>query len=883
MNWPGEFWRRITNLFRRERFDRDLDEEMRLHKDLREREQREAGLGGDEARYAAQRRFGNELKLREESRDMWGWNWLEDMFQDIHFGLRTLRKNPGFTTVAVLTLALGIGANTAVFSGINSVLLKQLPFRDPDRLVVLHRGESSSIPYAEFLDLKSQSSSFEYLALHRREPFNLTGAGDPERVPVRMVSAEFFRILDMRPILGRVFDPGEDRLGADPVVVLSEGLWRRKFGADAGIITKSVTLSGRNYSVIGVVPLLPSQFAATDVFAPIGQWDEPAFRKRGAGFGSVGLARLKPGTSLEGAMADLKQVASNTARAYPKEDLEISFTAVSFRDSIQGDIPRTLYLLLGAGGFILLIACANVANLLLAKSTRRTREIAIRVAMGAGRGRVIRQLLTETVLLALTGGGLGLLVAVWGARAISAKVPVADFVGADGVQLDLRVLGFTLLLSVLTGVLFGLTPALKIAGLDLLQAFREGGRGTTGGHRRTQSILVVSEVALAMVLLVGAGLLVRSLTQVLLVDPGFNPKNTLVFSVALSPDKSSNPQKTRQMFQQLTDRLERLPGADSAAVMMGNLPLTGDSDIPFWREDKPAPENESKMPDALWYAVGPDYFRAMGISLVHGRFLTPQDAEGAAPVAVIDTQMARSLFAGEDPIGKRLRLIFFDEVVEIVGVAGDVKQYGLDAKTSADQFQIYIAFQQVPDRLMPLLTKNSSVVLRTLVPPTGMISGVRQEVKAVDGEQVMYGERTMEDLLDSSLAFRRSSMIMLEILASLALALACIGIYGVISYLMGQRTQEIGIRMALGAQRRDVLWMVLRAGMRLELLGVAFGIAAALPLMRVLSSMLFGVTPADPLTFAAVGVLLTLVALAACLVPARRATKVDPMIALRYE
>ena len=812
-----------------------------------------------------------------------GGNMFADIFQDLRYALRILRKSPGFTAIAVLTLALGIGANTAIFSVVNAVLLQQLPFPQSDRVMIIHRGEGSSVPYAEFQDLQAQNQSFNPIALSRRDSFILTGSGDAERVTVRMMSADFPAILGMQPVAGRMFRAEEDRQGAAPVALLSEGLWRRKFGGDTSILGKIISLSGRDYTIIGILPDMAKFYSKTDAYLPIGQWTEPSFFHRGAGFGTVAVGRLKPGVSVVQARADLTHVANSLAAAYPKEDTGLTFTAVSIREASVRGSQQTLLLLFGAVGFVLLITCANVANLLLARANNRKREIAVRMAMGAGRFRMIRQLLTETVLLATLGGAFGLLLAAWGTRVILSVAP-AGLVATDGVGLDARVLAFTLFLSMLTGIFFGILPALKTSRPDLQKTLKEGGRGSTGGHRRVQSLLIISEVALAMVLLVGAGLMIRSLTRVWAVNPGFDPHNLLTFSISLSPARAANGPKVKMMYSQLLDALDKQPGVESSAVNFGNLPLTGDSDIPFWREDHKRPDSENQMPDAMWYAVSPEYISAMRIPLLRGRFFTSRDVEAAPAVAVIDERMARNLFPNEDPLGKQLHLTFFDEVVQIVGIVGDVKHNGLAASADDDsQYQLYMPFRQVPDALMPLLGNNVSTVVRTAVPPMQLASAARQQVKAVDDQQVMYGENTMDKILEGSLAFRRFSMLLMGVFAALALLLACVGIYGVISYLAGQRTHEIGIRMALGAEPRHVLLLVLARGMILQLLGVGAGIAIALPLMRLLSSMLFDVKPTDPLTFAGVAVILIAVGLFACYIPARRASRVDPLVALRYE
>jgi predicted permease len=808
---------------------------------------------------------------------------MADMIQDLFYALRVLRKSPGFTAIAILTIALGIGANTAIFSVVNAALLRQVAFPDADRLMMIHRSEGATIPYMEFLDLQSQQQSFSAISLYRRETYSFSRTTGAERVVGRMVSSDFFSILGLKIIAGRALRQEDDRLGAAPVAVLTEDFWRTKLAADPAILTRTITLSGQDYAVVGIVPQLPNFFSHTDIFTAIGQWSEPAFRKRGVGMGTVAIGRLKHGVNQAQMNSDFARISAAIAKTYPKEDVHLTFTAKTFRDYSTGDLRPTLLLLFGAVGFVLLIACANVANLLLAKSGARAREFATRIALGAGRARVIRQLLTETTLLALLGGGLGLILSAWGMHAMVAAAP-AGALGTEPVNIDSNVLLFALGASILTGLLFGLAPALRISRAGLQSTLREGGRTTTGKHQRTQAALIVSEIALAMVLVVGAGLMIRSLVRVLAVDPGFNSHNVLTFGVALSPERSTSAPKIRTMYDDLIDDLHGVPGVSSVAAVFGNLPLTGEADIAVWRQDRPRPESLHQGPGALWYAVTPEYLSAMGIPLVRGRFIEPQDSETAVPIVVIDAKMARNLYPGEEAIGKQLHLSFFDITARIVGVVGDVKHFGVDvAPDPPNFFQVYLSFHQVPERLVPMFARYSSTVVRSVVPPGTLAAAARQEVKSLDSQQVMYGEATMDELLDTSLAFRRFSMLLMTVFAALALLLACVGIYGVISYLVAQRTHEIGVRMALGAQPRDVLRLVLGRTLRLELAGVIVGIAIALPLTKLYSKMLFGISPSDPATFVGVAMILAAVGLLACWIPAHRASRVDPLIALRYE
>jgi predicted permease len=874
------YW--FRRMFRKQQTERQLDSELRFHLEQRAAELAEAGLEPEEARRRARIEFGGVEGIKEECRESRRVNVIETLLQDIRYGLRMMRRSPGFTTVAILTLALGVGANTAMYSVVKAVLLDPLPYKNPDELMIVRQGHGSSITYPNFLDWQRNNHSFKYFALFRSESFNLTGTATPEHINGWMVSADLFPIFDAKPFLGRLFRADEDRLGAPPVAILSEALWRQEFESDPNILGKNLTLSGHDYTIIGVLPASFRFLRGRTLYLPIGQWSEPNFRARHGGFGTTGIGRLNSGITTSQARADLNQIASQLAQSYPNDDSGLQVDMASLKTTAVGGIQRPLLILFGAVGFVLLIACANIANLLLARATARTREFAVRAALGGSRSRLIRQLLTETTLLGLAGGLLGLALAAWGTRALISAVPFS--LPNQGVQpFDPGVWAFAILLSVFSGLLFGLAPALTSPQVDVQKVLRDG-RGATHGRQRTQKILVSAEVAAAMVLLVGAALLLQTLRHIWEVKPGFNPENLLTFSIGLSAQNTQTAQRVRLALDKATSEVERLPGVDSAAVLFGNLPLTGDSDVAFYRTDQPRPATQNDMSGALWYATSPDYLNAMGTPLVEGRFFDSQDTSGSLSVAVIDEDMARSLFHGEYPIGKQLHLEFFDHAVTIVGVVGHVKHFGLDVAPSEGlPYQIYIPYTQIPDRLVPLLSHYVTGVVRTKTPPGSMMSAIQQRILAVDNQQVIYGAQTMDDLIRESLANRSFAMLLLSLFASIALGLASVGIYGVISYVVGQRTHEIGIRMAIGAQRRDVLKIVLAGGMRPVFVGVVAGLALVWPFAGLLSAMLFGVKPGDPATLAVVALLLTAVGLMACWIPARRAMRVEPTIALRYE
>ncbi len=818
---------------------------------------------------------------------------METLRHDILYALRIMRKSPGFALVAILTLALGIGANTAIFSVVSAVLLNPLPFHDANRLVVAYtrdkQFERSSISYPNFLDWARDNHSFSSLAAYRSDTFNLTGMGEPERLRTVMISADFFGILDVKPVLGRTFLAQEDRAGAQPVVMLSGAFWAAKFGSSPGVISKTIDLNDKAYTIIGVVPpnfhfgSEDNFYPDPDIFVPIGQWTDPTFLDRRVAMGMDAIGRLGPGVTLAQAASDMDGVARHLAEEYPDADKDTGIALVSFKDSIVGDIRPFLIVLLGAVGFVLLISCANVASLLLARSTGRAREFAVRTAMGATPMRVVRQLLTESLILALAGGGLGLLLAAWGTKAtigiLPDALPRAGEVGVDG-----HVLLFTLAISLLTGIVFGLVPAWRSARPDVAETLKEEGRMAGAGRHRTQRILIVVEMAMAVIPLVGAGLMVRSLANLWKVNPGFDTKHTLIFGIASAKPLGPNPDAIRAAYRRIQDVIGAVPGVEAASLSVGSVPMQSDSGLPFWVEGQPKPASTSEMATTLFDAVQPGYLKSMGIPLIRGRFVTDQDTEHSPAVVVIDENFARMIFGNQDPIGRRVNLALVGTSPEIVGIVGHVKQWGLDENAKSPELvQCYFPLTQVPDAFMSLIGSMTGGVARIAGSPAAAAAPIRAAIAQYNPEIVTFDLQPMSEIVDQSIAARRFSMILLGIFAGLALALSGVGIYGVIAYISSQRTHEIGIRMALGATSGDVLRMVLGQGALLIAAGVAIGLVASVAGARLMSGMLFGVGAFDALTYAAVAVVLAAIALLACAIPARRAMRVDPMVALRYE
>jgi predicted permease len=813
---------------------------------------------------------------------------MRTLLEDLHHAIRILLKSPGFAVIAILTLALGIGANTALFSVVNGVLLNPLQYPHSEQLVTVYQKtpgvDQGPVVYLNFLDWQRDVQTFSSMAIYRNEDYNLTGAGQAKRLSGYMISAGFFSTLGVQPILGRAFLADDDQVGGAPVAILGGGFWSREFGSSPDVIGKSLTLNGTSYTVVGVIPANFTFYGHDrDVYTPIGQWNDPSFLDRRISVSAHVVGRLKPGVLLSQAQADLDIVASNLAAAFPVADKNLGITVVSMKDDIVGNVQPFLLVLLAAVGFLLLIACANVANLLLARLTSRSREFAVRAALGAGQMRIIRQLLTESIFLAGLGGALGLLFA-WGATKAVLNILPGTLPRAEEISLDGRVLLFTMVLSLAAAIIFGLAPALRNSRVNLQQVLRESGRGLSGARHRLQRVFVTMEVALALVLLIGAGLMLRSLSALWRVNPGFNPSHAITFNLSMPSSSATTSAETRARLRQFDETMRSIPGVQAVSVTLGSRPMIHDSSLPFWIEGRTKPANDNEMAQAMFYLVEAGFEQAMGITLLRGRFVTPQDNENAPLVIDIDDVFARMYFPGENPIGKRVNLTQFNVQAEIVGVVGHVKQWGPggDPK-SALEAQFYYPFMQLPEKLMPMTASVVAVVLRTAGDPTAIMKSVRAGVERTAPGEVIYGVQTLDEVVAGSLAARRLSMILLGIFAALALVLSCVGIYGVISYVVGQRTHEIGVRMALGAQSRDVMRLMVGEGARMALLGVAAGIAGALGLTRLMANQLFGVSAHDALTFVAVAVLLTLVTLLACYLPARRAVRVDPVVALRCD
>ncbi len=808
--------------------------------------------------------------------------------QDLRYAARLLVRSPSFTVIAAATLALGIGANTAIFSVVNAVLLKPLPYPHPEQLLRIRESSpqfgTMSVAYPNFLDWRSDNRTLQGIAASRHSELTLSGSGEPERLSTMMVSASYFDVLGIHPIIGRWFTPEEDKSGSEPAVVISEKLWRSRFAASPRVLGRSLLLDGKGYTVIGVVRDAEQFDERAEAFVPIEQWDSITLHDRGMRPGISTVARLKNGETIVQARADLEAIMNRLGREYPAGDAGHSVHVRPLKDWMVGDVRSMLWILLGAVGFVLLIACANVANLLLARSTVRQREMAIRAALGAERWHILRQLAAEGMLLSFIGGAAGLVLAAWGTAAVIPALP-GDVPRAGEIGIDAGVLLFTLAAAIVTGIAFGLVPGIAAWKGNLNRELRESGRGLSSHSGRFRGGLVVLEVALAMVLLVGAGLMVRTLSSLGAANLGFNPSHVVAFQVSLSPAVAENGDRIRVALPQLLDRIRAIPGIEHAALSM-DLPMTDDDEIPLGIDGRPAPASQA---DAIWamnYPVSPDFLNTMRIPLLRGRFFTDADNAHSEPVAVIDEEFARKEFRGEDPIGRGVFAVMpgAQYHFRIIGIVGHVAHSGAaeEAHTRIrDQF--YMSWSQFPNQFMTVFAPATTFVVRTPLPPLAVAAAVKRQVIGAARDQPVYNVQSMQQIIDATSSSRRFSMLLLSVFAGMALLLAAVGIYGVISYSVSQRTREIGVRVALGAGRGNVLRLVLGQGAALAAIGLALGSLAAFALTRTLDSMLFGVTATDPLTFLTVSGLLLFIAVAAAYIPARAAMRVDPVVALRYE
>ncbi|MGA8028869.1 MAG: ABC transporter permease [Bryobacteraceae bacterium] len=866
-------WRRRTDR------DQDLERELRSHLELEAAEQRENGLAEDEARYAAYRAFGNRTRIKEELREMWLGMSMEGLWQDLRFAVRAMVKNAGVSAIAVVMLALGAGANTTIFSLINTVLLRPLPYRDADRLVMVWgynrpRGfNTDQVSLLDFSDWRSQNHVFEEMAASTDAMYTLTGSGDPAPIIGYQFSANYFHVLGVTPLMGRTFLPEEEQAGKNHVVLLSYRLWQRHFGGDRNLVGRAVKLDGEPYTVIGIMPPGVEYPTSTELWTPL-TIPREAVNDRAYRFLRI-IARLKHGVSAQQAQMEMNAIAARLAREHPSTNKEEDATnIIGLRRMISGDIQPALLVLLCAVGFVLLIACANVANLLLVQAFRRHKEVAIRTALGAGSSRLVRQFLTESVLLALAGSALGLLLALISTRTMVALFPPTianlQIPRVEHVPIDGWVLAFALGISLMTGVIFGLFPALQSARVDTNESLKESARAVAGGGvrgLRFRNLLVMAEVALSVALLAAAALTLKSFAHSLRGDLGFKPQNVLTLRLLLPQSRYPTEAKQLALSNQILERLKSLPGIESAGTVTF-LPLSG-----WWGTRGVSMISQSASQSPVWSSVTPGYFSTLTIPLAAGRLFTGHDSGGGAPVAIISKTLSRQLAPNGDAVGKRIKVEGLKSPVEVVGVVGDVHQLGMTSEITSE---IYLPFAQVPEPLI-------CVAMRTAGDPASLIRAAQREVWAVDKDQAVSFAMSMEQLTSESLAPQRATTVLLGVFAGMALLMAVVGIYGVVSFSAAQRTHEIGVRLALGAQSGDVARLVLGKGLVPVIVGLALGLAGSFGLMRSLSSILYGVSPSDPVIFAIVPIVLIGAALIATYIPARRVMRVDPMEALRYE
>jgi predicted permease len=876
MKLPSKF-RRTLNLFEKFHHERELDNELRSHLQLHIDDNLRGAMTLEEARRQALLKLGGLEQTKEAVRDQHALPGAEALLQDLRFAFRLLKKSPAFSAVAILTLALGMGANSALFSIVNAVILRPLPYAHPEQLVTLRESKpnfaTGSISFPNFLDWQKENRTFASMAA-MREGYGVT------------LTAGFFEQLGVHPTLGRTFTKDEERVGARPTVLLTASLWKRKFAASEDVLGKTLTLNGKAYTIIGVTP--PSfdflgNFSAVDVYLPIGQWDNPLLMNRLAGLGIGAMGRLKPDVTIEQARADMQRISQNLSAEYPDSNKNISAALIPFRERNLGSVQTSLFVLFGAVAFVLLIACVNVANLLLARSTARAQEFAVRAALGAGQARIVRQLLVESILIAAIGGAIGLLLAAAGTQAVLRTLPAA-LPRSGEIGIDVRVFLFALVLSLLAGVLFGLAPALRAARHDPQQTLREGGRSGGGQRHRLQFTLVAVEISFALVLLVGAGLMIRTLGALHNVNPGFDSGKVLTFGLSLPPSMmNADPAAVRASFRNVQRQFESAPGVQSVTYSWGSVPLSGDDEWLFWIDGHPKPATDAEQSWAIDYVVGPGWLKTMGIGLKSGRFFTDQDNEHAPHVAVVDEVFAKKFFPGFDPVGQRLHVNDADETTEIIGVVNHVNQWGLDTDDTQElRSEMYVPFMQLDEKNMSQAGMGVAVLVRS-EKPANVFDSIRRINTQISNQQVVFAAQTMDEIIAISLAQRRFSLIFLSLFAALALVLSSVGIYGVVSYIVTQRTREIGIRVALGAQRADVLRLVLQRGAKMTAIGILAGIAVSFALTRLLSTLLYGISPHDTVTIVAVAAILATVSLAATYLPARRASQLDPATMLHSD
>jgi predicted permease len=871
------FWFRLRNHLRNKKLEREMEAEMRFHLEMETEKNIGRGMSEEEARLVAQRSFGGVAQVKEEYRDLTRFRQVEELWQDIRFGVRMLLKNPGFTAAAMITLAIGIGANTAIFSAVSAVLLRPLPYPEPDRLVMvwerlIREDGRNLVSPADFCDWRARNRVFENIAAWNGISVDLVEGSEPERIRAGRVSPSYFDVLGVKPMLGRSFLPEEELPGAADVAVINYGLWQRRFGADRSIIGRAISLSGEPYEVIGVLPPSPIFSGESGLWVPLKI--SPQGRLNRTGHSLRVVARLKSGITLQQARADMERVGAELMREYPAENTNHTAFVIPLHTELVsgegGDIRQPLLILFAAAGLVLAVACANVANLQLMRAAARRKEIAIRAALGARPRRIARQLLTESMLLATLGGAGGMLLAFWGIGAITALIP-QNVLNLTGPRLDLRVLGFTLVISLGSGVLSGLGALRQASRPNLTDMLREGAGGSGIATQRARSMVVVAEIALAVVLLIGAGLMIRSLWKLQHVQLGFDPQNVLTAQISLPDARYREPQKRAIFFRRLIEKVRALPGVNAAGVI-STLPLRAGGRTSIAIEGRAEmtnvpPQARPRIHDRV---VTPDYFQTMGIRLIRGRPLTSQDDSAAPPVALINQTAAQRYWPGQNPLGHRVEVN--RQWWEVVGVVGDVKGQGLDRDVNPE---VYFSWAQSPWSGGTLVVRGTNV--------SSLASAIRSKAQELDKQLPISNVRTLEEIVEDSISTPRTNTLLLALFAGIALTLAAVGIYGVMAYSVAQRAHEIGVRMALGAQSSDAIKLVLKQGMILALVGALIGLIASWRLTRLMESLLFGVGTTDPLTFIVTPLLLILVALLACWLPARRSTKVDPLVALRNE